>query len=81
MVRMVSRSLEIQYDPEADAAYIYVVGLGPGRTVARTKFCDVGLQGSAVILGLDATDGIVGIEILGASKVLPPNLLVESEQG
>lgn len=81
MVRMVSRSLEIQYDPEADAAYIYVVSPGPGpvQILARTKFCDVGLEGSSIIVGFDGANGLVGIEILGASKVLPASLLVEDE--
>ena len=83
MVRMVSRSLEIRYDSEADAAYIYVVNPGPGpvQILARTKFCDAGLEGSSVILGFDDANGLVGIEILGASKVLPAVLLTEPEPG
>jgi len=78
---MVNHSLEMRYDEEADAAYIYVVPRGPGRSVARTKFCDVELDGSAVSIDLNADDQILGIEILGASKVLPVSLLRESESG
>lgn len=81
MVRMVSSKLEIRYDPEADAAYIYVVPRGPGRSVARTRFCDVELQGAAISVDLDGMNSILGIEILGASKVLPAGLLTESEPG
>ena len=76
---MVSRRLEIRYDAEADAAYIYVVARGPGRTVARTTFCDVEWEGSAASLDLDAKGGLLGVEILGASKVLPASLLVEDQ--
>ena len=71
--------MRIEYDANADAAYIYVVSRGPGRSVAKSKFCNVEMEGSAVILSLDASNGLLGIEILGASKVLPRSLLVEDE--
>lgn len=78
---MVSRNLEVRYDPEADAAYIYVVPRGPGRAVARTKFLDVELENSAISVDFDAANTVLGVEILGASRVLPANLLSESEGG
>lgn len=78
---MVRSSLEIRYDAEADAAYIYVVPRGPARSVARTRFCDVELEGAAISVDLDATNSVLGIEILGASKVLPAALLTEPESG
>lgn len=78
---MVTRSLEIRYDAEADAAYIYIIPRGSGRLVARTKSCGVELEGSAVSIDLNADDGLLGIEILGASKVLPPIVLREPGSG
>ena len=62
-----------------DAAYIYVVPRGPNRSVARTKFCDVEFDGASINVGLDSENRIVGFEILGANKVLPEELLAESQ--
>jgi uncharacterized protein YuzE len=76
---MVSHNVEVRYDHDADAAYIYVVPRGPGRSVVRTKFCDVAWEGSAISVDLDDSDALLGIEILGASKILPQALLVESQ--
>lgn len=76
---MVTSKLEIRYDPVADAAYIYVVPRGPGRSVARTRFCNVELDGAAISIDLDAVNSVLGFEILGASKVLPAGLLTEPE--
>lgn len=79
MVWMVTRSVEIRYDPEANAAYIYVVPRGTNRSVARTKFCDVEFDGASINVDLDSENRIVGFEILGANKVLPEELLAESQ--
>lgn len=53
---------DMTYDPEADAAYIY---LGSGK-VAETK--DAG----PFIYDVDASGRVLGIEILAASKVQAP---------
>jgi uncharacterized protein YuzE len=54
--------IDMTYDPEADAAYIY---LGRGK-VAETK------HEGPFIYDVDASGKILGIEILSASKVLAP---------
>jgi uncharacterized protein YuzE len=54
--------IDMTYDPEADAAYIY---LGRGK-VAATK------EQGPFIYDVDASGRILGIEILSASKVLAP---------
>jgi uncharacterized protein YuzE len=54
--------IDMTYDPEADAAYIY---LGRGK-VAETK------QQGPFLYDVDASGKILGIEILAASKVLAP---------
>ena len=54
--------IDMTYDPEADAAYIY---LGRGK-VAETK------EQGPFLYDVDASGRILGIEILSASKVLAP---------
>ena len=67
--------MRLIYDSEADAASIYLVdSIQPGGT-ARSEVCDVELPGCSVILDFDAADKLIGIELLGASKLLPAKLL------
>jgi uncharacterized protein YuzE len=54
--------IDMTYDPEADAVYIY---LGRGKVVG-TK------EDGPFIYDVDASGKILGIEILAASKVLAP---------
>ncbi len=72
---MVTHTLTIRYDPEADAAYIYLVPPGPGRSVARSSVANVRLDRAAITIDFTDADVIAGLEILGASRVLPPEVL------
>lgn len=76
---MVSRDVECRYDPEADAAYVYLVPSGPGRRVARTAFSHIELDSAAINVDFDAEGTVLGFEILGASRVLPGQLLSSSD--
>jgi uncharacterized protein YuzE len=70
--------MKLIYDPDADAASIYLVdSIQPGGT-ARSHVCDVELMDCSVILDFDATDKLIGIELLGASKLLPSVLLEDN---
>lgn len=70
--------MKLTYDPDADAASIYLVdSIEPGGT-ARSHVCDVELKDCTVVLDFDATDKLIGIELLGASKLLPSVLLAEN---
>jgi len=60
--------MEIRYDKEADAIYIR---LREGEFAKNKKIDDL------TILDLDAEDNILGIEILDASKRIPPESLSE----
>jgi uncharacterized protein YuzE len=64
----------IQYDPEVDAAYIYLKEVRSGG-VARTVCVDPIDIGGMVNLDLDDDGVIVGIEVIDASRKLPPELL------
>jgi uncharacterized protein YuzE len=55
--------IDMTYDPEADAIYIYV---GTSREIDHTE------EAGPFIYDVDTEGRIVGIEILSASKVLAP---------
>lgn len=70
--------MRITYDASADAAHIYLqVALEPGE-VARTEPCDVDIKEGAVILEFDTRGRLIGIEILGASRLLSAETLDEA---
>lgn len=70
--------MRLTHDSEADAAKIYLVDFIQPGGVARSHVCDVELTDCAVILDFDATDKLIGIELLGASKLLPSVLLTDN---
>jgi uncharacterized protein YuzE len=57
----------ITYDPEADAAYIYVGGQ-PGETMGRKEGGETMSVSDDIILDLDENGALHGIEILNASR-------------
>lgn len=54
--------IDMTYDPEADAAYIY---LGRGKIVETA-------EAGPFVYDVDAEGRVIGIEILHASQVLAP---------
>ncbi len=72
--------MRITFDPEADAAYIYVKNrLGFGE-VAETHMCDVEVKEGAVILAFNGEGHLVGVEVLGARKLLSEDVLNAAER-
>jgi uncharacterized protein YuzE len=68
--------MNVKYDAQADAAYIQLVDeIGAGG-VAKTYPCDPTEVGM-INLDFDREGRLLGIEVLGASKVLPLELLKE----
>lgn len=66
--------MKIEYDKEADAAYIYLVeDIGDGKAVRTIQLND------NIILDFDADGKLIGIEVLNASKVLSKEVLFESQ--
>jgi uncharacterized protein YuzE len=64
--------MNISYDSEADAAYIYLlererIGVGGVRTSVPVD--------DDIVLDFDSDERLVGIEVLSARKRLPPHLL------
>lgn len=65
------QSLRMKHDAEADAAFIYVADpIGRGG-VAQTKRLDHLTPGSSVIAHFDADNRLVGVELLGFSRLVP----------
>jgi uncharacterized protein YuzE len=70
--------MRVTYDPEADAAYLYLTDqdLPPGRDSVP---CDPPENVQYAWVVMDWKDGkIAGLEVLDASKLLHPDLLAEA---
>jgi uncharacterized protein YuzE len=67
--------MKVKYDRDVDAAYIYLVDEIPAGGVARTISVDPQTIDGMVNLDLDDQGRILGLEVLDASKLLPPELL------
>ncbi|MBO0865974.1 MAG: DUF2283 domain-containing protein [Mycobacterium sp.] len=72
--------MRITYDPDADAATIYFVDEIRSGGAPKSMMCDLEMREAAVILLLDDNDVIVGVEVLGARKLLPEALLRDATQ-
>ncbi len=60
----------IERDAEADTAYVYVAdAIGDGEAVHQTRV-EPPNSGAEIILDFDAQGMLLGVEILGASRVL-----------
>lgn len=70
--------MKFTHDPQADAAKIYLVdSIQPGG-VEKSHVCDIELPNCSVVLDFDAEHKLIGIEILGASRLLPDQMLASS---
>lgn len=70
--------MRIEYDAAADAAYIYLADRGPGGS-KHTYPCDPLSIAGDIVLDFDGTGRLIGIEVLAASKKLPPEVLRQAE--
>ncbi|GAA1254182.1 DUF2283 domain-containing protein [Prauserella halophila] len=69
--------MHIEYDPEADAAYLYLTDneLAPGRRIVELE-TPPGISGPVI---MDWKDGkITGVEVVGASDLLHADLLAQA---
>ena len=68
------------YDPKADAAYIFVTENRPRGLVASSSFLDRYMENAGVSCDFNDANQLVGIEVLGASRALPPDALAAAER-
>ena len=64
--------MKVTYDPRVDAAYIYLRAIGRGDAVRQVP-CDPEM--TDVILDFDRDGRLIGIEVLSAKDLLPPEIL------
>ncbi len=74
--------LRATYDPEADAAYVYLSDFIPDGGLARTPTCDDPELRDGIFLDVNHDGQVVGVELLGAAFLSPHlrRLLVESDE-
>jgi len=72
--------MRMTFDPDADAAYIYIKDHLDFGEVKETHLVDVQVQEGAVILGFDEEGRLVGVEILGARQLIPGEVLASAER-
>jgi uncharacterized protein YuzE len=70
--------MQITYDKEADAVYIYLVEIGPGE-VKKTYCCDRQQVGGLINLDFDRSNRLIGIEVLNASSKLPERFFEQND--
>ncbi len=70
--------MKVTYDPKSDAAYIYLATrIEPGG-VKSTYACDPAETGAEINLDFDSDGRLIGIEVLGASRKLPADVIREA---
>lgn len=70
--------VRVTYDPSADAAYIYISDTIRAGEVDVTYACDPSEVGGMIHLDFDHNGVLLGMEVLGASKLLPRPTLEEA---
>jgi uncharacterized protein YuzE len=65
----------VAYDPDADAAYLRLAAEIVAGSVAKTYPCDSREIGGTINLDFDMKGRLIGIEVLDASRLLPPEVL------
>ena len=72
--------MRLTYDGVADAAYIHLADFARAGEVAHTAAAMLELDRAFVSFDVDAHGRVLGIEILGASRVLRAEALRAAEQ-
>jgi uncharacterized protein YuzE len=67
--------IDFRYDAAADAAYIHLAASSDHGGVGRTIVTDVELDRAAINMDFGADGFLLGIEVLGASRVLAQEIL------
>ena len=70
--------IRITYDPVANAAYVYLKSVSKGEAVL-TRSCHHDVKETMIMVDFNADGHIVGIDIMGARKLLSPETLEQAE--
>jgi uncharacterized protein YuzE len=69
--------MRVTYDPEVDAAYIYLREIEVGGSV-YTYLAEPEIKTDMINLDFDREGRLIGIEVLSASRHLPPELIAQA---
>ena len=72
--------MRIDYDPDANAAYIYLSEDRYAGVAANTYPCDPIEVGGEINLDFDKDGRLIGVEVLDANKKLAPETLAEANR-
>lgn len=72
--------MRITYDPDVNAAYIYLSRDRYAGVAAKTYPCDPIEVGGMINLDFDDDGRLIGVEVMDANKMLAPEILAEAEQ-
>jgi uncharacterized protein YuzE len=64
--------MRVEYDRATDQAYIYLREIAAGDAVTQVPVFEDGIH---IVLDLDAEGRLIGLDVMGASGSLPPDLL------
>jgi len=73
------RAVRLTHDAEADAAYVYLVDEIDRGEVASSRVADIPLDRAALTVDFDANGRVLGIEVLGASRILREETITAAE--
>ncbi len=74
------RVVRITYDPTVDAAYIYLRDPISAGESKRQETCDIEGMTGDIRLDFNAVGILLGIEVLGASRILPGELIASTQR-
>jgi uncharacterized protein YuzE len=71
--------MRVTYDAQADAVFIYLIEIPPGG-VERSALFNREMSMGSVHAAFSADGELVGIEVLGARKYVPQEVLDQAER-
>jgi uncharacterized protein YuzE len=71
--------MRVTHDSDADAAYVYLVDEIARGEVASSRVSGIPLENAALTVDFDANGHVLGIEVLGASRLLRPETIQAAE--
>jgi uncharacterized protein YuzE len=67
--------MNVTHSVRTDQAYVVFKEIGPGEAVFTDSCCLEHLDGGSIEIDISADGRILGLEVAGASRRLPPELL------
>jgi uncharacterized protein YuzE len=69
--------VRIEYERRTDQAYIYLREIAAGDAVTQIPILEDAIH---VVLDLDVEGRLIGVDVMGASQSLPPEILSDAPE-